>query len=228
MTTTILATLMFALAGAPASDNTKQQVTQLLAQFDHEPSVIEVQRAAARYARVNPDAYDSWVGAANWANVLPEEVRGRLWHLSRDEKDVRTTTSSGSVSDLVADDAHLRLELEVTWDFSRMIFNPDKIKASKEISNIVELREEILTTVNKLYFARRELQVNQLLNATTDVKKALRAQLQIEGLGADLDALTGGWFSRQLVKANRTQKKVSTSSRAKKTAITPAPAPKTP
>ena len=174
------------------------RVKELMKQFHHEPSVREVQRAAARHARVNPGAYGHWLAASSWAHALPERVKGELQHLSRDEKDVRTTSSTNSLSELLALDDHLRLELEVQWDLSKLIFNPDKLKASKEIANLVELREDILTTVNKLYFSRRRVQVEQILNPAQNLRHAVNVSLNIKSLTADIDALTGGWFSREM------------------------------
>ncbi len=171
------------------------QVRQLMQHFNHEPSVREVQRAAARHARVNPGAYGHWLAASGWAHTLPERVKGEIQHLSRSEKDVRTTTS---IYEALALDDHLRLELEVQWDLSKLIFNPDKLKASKEIANLIELREDILTTVNKLYFSRRRVQVEQLLNPAQNLRHAVNVSLNIRSLTADIDALTGGWFSRQI------------------------------
>lgn len=176
------------------------RVSELMRQFRHEPSVREVQRAAARHARVNPGAYSHWLAASSWAHALPERVKGELQHLSRDEKDVRTTSSTNSLSELLALDDHLRLELEVQWDLSKLIFNPDKLKASKEISNLVELREDILTTVNKLYFSRRRVQVEQILNPPQNLRHAVNVSLNIKSLTADIDALTGGWFSKEIRK----------------------------
>jgi hypothetical protein len=149
---------------------------------------------------VNPGSYEQWLTASNWAHALPERIKGEVQQLTRDEKDVRTTSSTNSLSELLALDDHLRLELEVQWDLSKLIFNPDKLKASKEISNLVELREDILTTVNKLYFARRRVQIERVLNPPQSLRHAVNVALNIASLTADLDALTGGWFSRQLKK----------------------------
>ena len=182
----------------PIKMDVRAEARKVLNHFAGEPSVLQVQRAAARYARVNRSSYRSWVKASNYAHLLPERVKGQLLKLKREEADVRTTSSTQSLSELLAVDDHMRLELEIQWDFSKLIFNPDKLKVSKEISNLVELREEILTTVNKLYFARRRLQVLQLLNPPKSVRKAIYLKLRIDSLTADIDALTGGWFSRTL------------------------------
>ena len=191
-------------ASASNDVDARQAAQQVLASFDHEPSVLEVQHVAARYARVNPGAYKGWLGQSNWAYVLPEKLRGELLYRDEYGRDVRTTASSTGSSDLVTADLETLYRAQVEWRLPRMIFNPDKLKVSTEISKLVTRREEILTTVNKLYFARRQAQALAVLEPPKDPKKAIRLEMQIAGLTADLDALTGGWFSetvRQRVKA---------------------------
>lgn len=189
-----------ALAQSPA-----EEARRVLASFAHEPTVLEVQKAAAAYAEVAPEVYASWRGQTEWANLLPERVNGEIYYLDRDEKDVRTTQSTQSQAETVSLDDHVRYKAVVEWDFSRLIFNPDTLTASRERSRIIERREDLLTTVNKLYFARRQLQAETALKPIEDTKRLIRTELRLASLTADLDALTGGWFSKRLSK--RTSKK---------------------
>ena len=188
------------LAQSPA-----EEARRVLASFAHEPTVLEVQRAAAEYAEVAPEVYASWRGQTEWANLLPERVNGEIYYLDRDEKDVRTTQSTQSQAETVSLDDHVRYKAVVEWDFSRLLFNPDTLTASRERSRIIERREDLLTTVNKLYFARRQLQAETALKPIEDTKRLIRTELRLASLTADLDALTGGWFSKRLSK--RTSKK---------------------
>lgn len=191
-----LAALVATTAPALAQDVTKQ-AKAILAQFDNEPSVLEVQGSAGLYARVNPGAYDSWLDAASFAYLLPDRTKFLVESDKDEARDVRSN-STGSLSELTATDAELILRVDIWWNFSRLIFNPDKLKISREISRLVDQREDILTTVNKIYFARREHQASMVISPPTDIRSAVRRQLQIDALTADLDALTGGWFSAQL------------------------------
>lgn len=191
-------TLLGALTPAHAQD-ARTEARRLLAKFDSEPDVVAVQRAASSYARVNPDAYDSWIDSARWAYLLPRSLRGQIRRTDGDQSDVRTTTSG--LSDLVSIDAQLQIEVRADWDLTRLVFNRDGITASRQIERLVNQREDILTTVNKLFFARRQLQVEVELEPPTSVERAVKSQLRIDALTADLDALTGGWFSKQIPSA---------------------------
>lgn len=199
----LLVTLGAMLTAAPLAhaEGPRTEALRILQKFASEPSVVDVQQAAARYARVNPQAYDSWLSAANLAYILPRNLRGRVRSTNDDQRDVRT--SSGAISDLVSVDEQAQYELTADWDLTRLVFNRDQITAARQIERIVNQREDILTTVNKLYFARRQLQVEMELEQGGSVERAIKSQLRIDALTADLDALTGGWFSKQLTAKGR-------------------------
>jgi hypothetical protein len=186
---------------APADpDGTRAEALRVLERFSHEPTVLETQKAAARFARVNPGAYESWLAESKAAHALPRRLLGRVRSSRDDDRSARTTNSTtGSLSDTVSASDQLQLEVLAEWDLSRLVFNRDGILAARQIERMVNQREDILTTVNKLYFARRQLQAELSLEDPASVQKGIQMQLRIEGLTADLDALTGGWFSQQLM-----------------------------
>ena len=178
---------------------TRADAIRVLEQFKHEPTVLATQKAAARFARVNPGAYDSWLAESNAAHTLPRRLLGRVRSCRNDDRSARTTNSTtGSLSDTVSARDQLQLEVLAEWDLSRLVFNRDGILAARQIERMVNQREDILTTVNKLYFARRQLQAELALEDAASLQKGIQMQLRIEGLTADLDALTGGWFSGRL------------------------------
>jgi hypothetical protein len=201
----VLSLFLAILFATPAVAQTAaEEARRVLASFAHEPTVYAVQKAAARHGQVDPSAYADWRSQTSWANLMPERLNAEWYYLDRDETDVRTTQSTGSQSQTVAFDDHARYKALVEWDLSRLIFNPDTLAASREISRLVERREDLLTTVNKLYFARRQLQAETVLSSIEDTKRLIRTQLRLASLTADLDALTGGWFSQRVqVKTSR-------------------------
>jgi len=62
----------------------------------------------------------------------------------------------------------------------------------------VELREDILDEVNKLYFERIRLKIEIDRLSIEDRVKRLEKELRLEELTASLDALTGGYYSECL------------------------------
>ncbi|MFC1666596.1 hypothetical protein ACFL0P_01820 [Candidatus Omnitrophota bacterium] len=61
---------------------------------------------------------------------------------------------------------------------------------------MVQLRDDILDEITRIYFERRRLQMEMHFSPVTDLKGAMEKELRIEELTADLDALTGGYFSK--------------------------------
>lgn len=63
---------------------------------------------------------------------------------------------------------------------------------------IMQLRDDILDEVTRLYFERGRLQVELLLTPPEDLKTKLGKELRLQELTADKDGLTGGYLSRRL------------------------------
>ena len=65
---------------------------------------------------------------------------------------------------------------------------------------MVELRNDILDQVNKLYFERLRVKSELENLALEDRDKRFQKQLKLEELAASLDSLTSGYYSEQLRK----------------------------
>ena len=90
----------------------------------------------------------------------------------------------------------LRYEWRATWDLGRIVFNPDEVGASTHALRMAEVRREIETVVIRLYFERRRLKAEALASDASEGTPDVRVELHIQELEAELDALTGGAFSR--------------------------------
>jgi hypothetical protein len=64
-----------------------------------------------------------------------------------------------------------------------------------EAQDIVKLRDKVLGEVTRLYFDRRRLQIDGLLNPPNDLRAQIDDELRLMEFTAQLDALTGGAFS---------------------------------
>ena len=199
---TILALLIPTVSAA-------QSVEEVLARFDAEPTIIEVQEAAAAYAQIDEAVMDRWSARANAAAILPDlTVEYRRYvddDIQRDDDQDLNVDENGDLvlADMerdirTEDDEEQRLIIQGDFELNELIWNPDLLRISKERRDLVELREDVLTSVTSLYFERRRAQVQLLLNPPTDTVERLRRELEIQELTASIDALTGGWFSEQL------------------------------
>ncbi len=96
-------------------------------------------------------------------------------------------------------DTRWRLRLE--WDLRDFIYNEDQRRISAEARRLVELRQDVLQEINTYFFDRRRAQIEMLYSPPSDVRARIDLQLQIARVTASIDALTGGYLSAALEKA---------------------------
>ena len=159
-----------------------------------EPSIQEVQRAAIRYGEVMPEKIQGWRAGAVWRNWFPKFTL-RLDQNSNTT--IASSTSAGKTSFSVGpQDESVGLGFNFTWDLANFIWNPDQTSIDVRSRLMVQLRQELLEEVTRLYFERRRLLNEFQRNPTTDGLLQAERSLRIEELTAQLDGLTGGWFSK--------------------------------
>ena len=172
-------------------------VRKVLQRFQGEPTIREVQKAAVAYSNSHPELIESMRTRARLAAAAPEfRVRGDgdyavgLTEVNRgdvDNNERRDVTVGGT-------DGYL----QATWDLDRLIFNKDELGIARETVRLSNLRDRVLDQVTRRYYERRRLQVDLELSPSTDLADRVRKELRIQELTADIDALTGGWFSKSL------------------------------
>jgi len=83
----------------------------------------------------------------------------------------------------------------LTWDFGDTAYHPEEIDVSRELREIIELRDEVLDEVNHLYFERQRVLLERAALEDLRSPKAVRLALRAAELAAGLDSWTGGWWS---------------------------------
>jgi hypothetical protein len=163
----------------------KKDEENILNIFDHEPSIAEVQNKAIQYAEVHPEKIQTWRKQAKIKNLLPE--------LSVDY-DKTVNYDSGADRYYVGP---YDWGLSLKWDLGDLIWNPSQTSIDVRSKLMVQLRDDIMNEITRTYFERRRLQIETYLSPPRDIKQILEKDLRIQELTADLDALTGGYFSAQ-------------------------------
>ncbi|MBZ0165180.1 MAG: hypothetical protein K8I00_00135, partial [Candidatus Omnitrophica bacterium] len=189
------------LRGVPNATGVSEY-TRFKARFDSEPGIAEIHRWAIAYADVHPDKILTWrrqARARAWIPQLDIGIDGgRGW--SRSDS-LWGSSSSGGTHYIGPDDKSasrdMNWDVSLSWDLADVIWSTDQTTIDSRAKLMVELREDILNQVTRLYFERRRLQI-ELLSTITDFSTAVDHQLRIEELTALLDGLTGGVFSRQV------------------------------
>ena len=156
-----------------------------------EPSVGEVQQAAARLAggEAGEDASrTSRARAAHWAPVLHALV-GR-----KDDAHVRDGQFRDAPVHLNDSGNSISWGISATWDLPQTIYSRDEAQLSHARLHLAKARLQAATEAARLFLDRREKL--RALSGLPAGQVAARARLLLEilRLTADLDARTGGLF----------------------------------
>jgi len=181
-------------------DDTKNKIVSVHSKG--EPSISEVQQAAIRYAEVSPEKIQNWRRQAARKAWLPEVSMG----LNRDTTDLLHWESGSTTK---TDDDFLRKgkesidwDISLSWDLGELIWNDDQTSIDVRSKLMVELRDDIIDEVTKLYFER--IRVKNEIDGLSfeDKKKLAEKELRLQELTAYLDGMTGNYFSRSGLETN--------------------------
>ncbi|MDD5680317.1 MAG: YCF48-related protein [Candidatus Omnitrophica bacterium] len=173
-------------------------IDDLMQNFSHEPTFREVQKVAIEYAEVNPDKILKWRRAAKTKALLPtlsfgvekDSSRGIHWD-SGTNPDVWVTGP---------DDENTGWDITCSWDLGKLIWNDDQTSIDTRSKLMVELRNDIIDETTRLYFERRRIQLELLQNPPKDLNKKIDKELRVQELTANIDGMTGGYFSAEIEK----------------------------
>lgn len=166
----------------------------------YEPKIRDVQEAAIRYAEVSPEKISQWRKKAAKKALLPQVSVGLdrnstdLWHWEGGS----TTKTDDDILRRGKDSVDW--DVSLSWNLSDLIWNDAQTSIDVRSKLMVELRDNILDQVNKLYFERLRVKSELDSLAIEDRNKRFDKQLKLEELTASLDALTSGYYSEQLRK----------------------------
>jgi hypothetical protein len=156
------------------------------------PCLAQAKHKAVALAMAEPERARSYVTRAGHAAWLPELRFLVARRYGRSESLDLNTSSTTLASPLGIDTVNdIRYEARATWDLARLIFSPEELAAQSQAVHMAELRRDIETTVNRLYFERRRILVDSLGEHAAEAHRALRTA-EIE---SELDAMSAGVFS---------------------------------
>jgi photosystem II stability/assembly factor-like uncharacterized protein len=185
--------LLSPIAVDPFTDPQPPSAQELLSNFVHEPSITQVRQAAIAYAEVHPDKIRRWRQQAAWKALLPSIDIGYDHDTSYDVHYDEGTFPNFQV--IETQDRSRGLDLSVSWDLGDLIWNDDQTSIDTRSKLMVELRDDIVSEVTRVYFERRRLQTALLAAPPVDQKTSIEKELRIQELTALLDGLSGGYFS---------------------------------
>ena len=187
-----------ALLASSAAFAEDEEVAKIMARFDREPTIRDVQKAAIEYYNVSPDTIRSLRSRARKKALLPGLSLGGAGYKQ---------SSALAVDDIVyrpvgiarfedQNGVYLGATAVLTWNLDKLVFNAEEL----DVMSLIGIQDGIQREVTTLYYVRRRLQIEQLLNPPTTLSARIAAELRLEELTGLLDAYTGGYFSKQLTK----------------------------
>lgn len=178
------------------SESRPGPTAEMTAQADHlspEPGVREVQEMAVEYAEVHPSKISRWRKQARRRAIMPDVSLG----LDRDASELLHWDTGPNPDQLSRGKELVNWDMSLSWDLGDLIWNPDQTSIDSRSKLMVELRDEIINQVTRIYFERRHLQLE--LARQEDPVARVEMDLRIQELTALLDGLTGGRFSGGMV-----------------------------
>lgn len=163
-----------------------------------EPSINEIQNAAIKYAEVEPGKIKEWRKKAKMKAILPKLTVG-LDRSQSTNYEIYTSATTRYVYD-GPDDSSSGWDVTLSWDLGDLLWNNDQTSIDVRSRLMVQLRDDILDEVTKIYFERLRVKMELDELSIEDRKKRLEKELRLQELTASLDALTGGYFSKSITK----------------------------
>lgn len=152
-----------------------------------EPTIREVQETALKYAEVvHPERIKTLRKNAKLKALLPD--------LSIDYDKTINYDSSADRYFVGPYDWGFTF----SWDIGDLVFSEQVRLIDSNARLMVQLRDDILDEITRLYYERRKLQTELILDPPQTPEQELVKRLRLEELTANIDGLTGGYFSRQI------------------------------
>jgi hypothetical protein len=157
-----------------------------------EPAIGEVQDAAARVADGSVVEAEGFARRSRLSALLPRLTT----EYRREDRSYRTVGLQGSGEvDYLRVAPGTAFVLRATWDLGELVAARGEIPAASAESERARRRTEAVKRATVLFFERRRAQLALLLSPPDTALARAAAELEVDRLGAELDALTGGVLS---------------------------------
>jgi hypothetical protein len=195
-TLSIIIGLILLCPGLVSGQTAAQQAK--LDALEKEPLCQEVQQASLLYFQITGAQVKSFSNRAKSKAMLPIfEVSGGYVNSNIDEATRDYVQYPGELwLGKGANGNSFDVRAKLVWDLPKLMFNPEVL----DVASLSGLMQGVLKEATRLYYMRRRLQVDLILNPPTDQATYLSKKMRLEELTSLIDAITGSWFSEQLAK----------------------------
>ncbi len=194
----IFATMMFLIAatafGQAARAPTRADVERARATLSREPSAILTIREGLRFHRLHPEAIEALRSAARARAAAPLLAAGYRFDFTDSGRSLEQTMFQPFNQSESSRSGFHSASIGGVWDLREAVFNAAEIQAY----GLVGSQHEILMEISHTYYMRRGQQYRLLLQPPEDEMARLTIELRIEEYTAQLDLMTGGWFTENM------------------------------
>jgi photosystem II stability/assembly factor-like uncharacterized protein len=178
----------------PLDENALEKYRLLL---EREPPLAELHRAAIRYSDTGNAKIKRWHLLSRLKSLVPSLSLDKNLSVNSNLDLDRGATNTPDFYISGPDTRDTDLNLSLDWDLASLIWGSEQTSIDSREKLMVELRNDILNEVTRLYFERRRLMLELALSPPASEKELLELRLRIEEIAGYLDALTGGYFARR-------------------------------
>ena len=171
-----------------------------------EPTVQAVHKVALQYAALHPEIFKGMRKRSRVQAVLPQLTVRVTSDIDQEDRALTRFDETNSlvpqnISATETNGNDLQLYAEARWKLNESVFNYQETAVMRENRYSAKERQKLLQTVTQVYFERKRALVKLKPSRPGSEAEAL-AKLKIAQIEAELDALTGGWFTKNLPPKN--------------------------
>lgn len=176
--------------------------------------IHQLQRAALSYHGLSDVSHHRAIRRARLSNLVPRLELRSTWQRQLDDQiDYREDQVFDELGAAARDTARNDLStgraardtygVQLQFDLGGLIFDRRELDLARLSDQRQEDRRKVLAQVNRVYFDLRRHERELELLPEDDLEERLVHEVEAARCEADLDALTGGWYSRHRREAPR-------------------------
>lgn len=170
---------------------TKAQWARFMRKMRLEPTAWHLARESLKFFSMDAKlgALQDRYGARRW---LPQLRVSAKLYFDRDQDGI-LLRGGGTLPVRLNEGRQFLFEVNLIWPLSGLI-NPQQTTIVGATTTLRKFRDKLIKQVNRLYHARRRLQMRLFVSPPKKLRLYLKRLLKKQEISAQLDALTGGYF----------------------------------
>lgn len=163
--------------------------------LDGEPTFKELREAAIQYAEVSPEKIKKWRMESRLKALLPKISVSA----DRNRADTYEIYTSATREYILTgpDDTSDGWNVGLSWELGDLIWSDDQTNIDVRSKLMVQLRNDILDDLRRVYYERKRLQFELMTRPPKDMNMKFEKELRLQELGQAIDDLTGNYLTER-------------------------------